>query len=147
MGLLNNGTEEHKKRGNPKRYRLISQLPVNFIGNVEGRDVLYGMADVLVADGFTGNVFLKAIEGTALYFSKNLKDMLMKNILTKISALILKGGISEFKKKFDYNEHGGAPVLGAKGAVIKAHGSSNALAFYNAIRQAKKSTKQMLLIP
>lgn len=139
VGLLNNGTEEHKgNEATQSAYRLISRLPVNFIGNVEGRDVLYGMADVLVADGFTGNVFLKAIEGTALYFSKNLKDMLMKNILTKISALILKGGISEFKKKFDYNEHGGAPVLGAKGAVIKAHGSSNALAFYNAIRQAKK---------
>lgn len=139
VGLLNNGSEEHKGNEAAKTaYGLISALPVNFVGNIEGRDVLLGAADVLVADGFTGNIFLKAIEGTALYFSKNLKCMLMKNIITKICALFLKGGISDFKKKFDYNEHGGAPVLGAKAAVIKAHGSSKDLAFCNAIRQAKK---------
>ncbi|OQB15776.1 MAG: Phosphate acyltransferase [Firmicutes bacterium ADurb.Bin193] len=139
VGLLSNGTEEHK--GNEKTraaYGLISALPLNFVGNIEARDILDGVVDVLVADGFEGNILLKAIEGTALYFSKNLKEMFMKNIITKLCGLMLKGGLSGLKKKFDYNEHGGAPVLGACGAVIKAHGSSKALALSNAIRQAKK---------
>ncbi|NLB81182.1 MAG: phosphate acyltransferase PlsX [Clostridiaceae bacterium] len=139
VGLLNNGTEAHKgNKAAVEAYEMLRELlPVNFMGNIEARDIFSGKANVLVADGFTGNILLKAIEGTALYFSKNLKDMLTKSFLTKISALILKNGISDFKKKFDYNEHGGAPLLGANGAVIKAHGSSGEVAFCNAIRQAK----------
>jgi glycerol-3-phosphate acyltransferase PlsX len=139
VGLLNNGAEAHKGNAAAREaYRLIAELPIRFAGNVEARDVLSGAADVLVADGFAGNILLKAIEGTALYFSKNLKSMLTKNTATKLSALFLKKGIAEFKKKFDYNEHGGAPLLGAAGVVIKAHGSSKADAFYNAIRQAER---------
>ncbi|MCK9478360.1 MAG: phosphate acyltransferase PlsX [Firmicutes bacterium] len=138
VGLLNNGTEHSKgNKAAAEAYELLSELPINFAGNIEGRDVLSGKVDVLVADGFVGNILLKSIEGTALYFASNLKQMLTKNIATKISAVILKGGLSEFKKKFDYNEHGGAPVLGANAAIIKAHGSSKEVAFYNAIRQAK----------
>lgn len=139
VGLLSNGTEENK--GNEtvlEAYKLISSLSLNFVGNVEARDVLDGAADVLVADGFVGNILLKSIEGTALYFAKNLKSMFTRNILTKICALFLKKSINDFKKKFDYNEHGGAPILGTKSVVIKAHGSSESLAFCNAIRQAKK---------
>ncbi len=139
VGLLNNGTEASKGGEEVQgAYKFIHALPLDFVGNIEARDVLDGVCDVLVADGFTGNILLKSIEGTAMYFSKNLKAVLMKNLATKISALLLKGGIGNMRKKFDYNEHGGAPVLGAKGVVIKAHGSSKSLAFYNAIRQAKK---------
>ena len=142
VGLLNNGLEETK--GNElvrQSYNLISLLPLNFVGNVEARDIPQGIVDVLVADGFSGNIFLKTMEGTAIYFSKNLKAILTKSILTKFCALLLSGGISALRKKFDYNEHGGAPILGANGVVIKAHGSSNSLAFFNAIRQAKKFTE------
>lgn len=138
VGLLNNGTEENKgNQAAVEAYKLISRLPLEFAGNIEARDVLSGKAAVLVADGFAGNILLKSIEGTALYFAQNLKQMLTKNTASKICALVLRKGIADFKKKFDYNEHGGAPVLGANGAVIKAHGSSGEVAFFNAIRQAK----------
>jgi len=142
VGLLNNGLEETK--GNElvrESYNLISLLPINFVGNVEARDIPQGIVDVLVADGFSGNIFLKTMEGTAIYFSKNLKIILTRSILTKFCALLLSNGISALRKKFDYNEYGGAPILGANGVVIKAHGSSNSLAFFNAIRQAKKFTE------
>ena len=138
VALLNNGAEEHKGSTLYKEaHGLLKSMPINFIGNVEARYILSGVADVVVADGFSGNVFLKTVEGTASLFSKKLKSALTKNIFTKISALTLMGGISEMKKSFDYTEHGGAPILGAKSVVIKAHGSSNAKAFYNAVRQAK----------
>lgn len=137
VGLLNIGTEEHKgNEATVQTYGLLSQMPLNFIGNVEAREVLNGAADVLVADGFVGNMLIKSVEGTALYFAKNLKEMLTESLMTKICALMLKKGIGNFKKKFDYNEHGGAPVLGARAPVIKAHGSSGEVAFCNAIRQA-----------
>jgi len=139
VGLLNIGAEESKgSEAVQSAYKLMSLLSVHFIGNIEARDILNGPADVVVADGFAGNILLKAIEGTALYFSKSLKEMFMKSFITKIAALMLKGGIGDLKKKFDYNEHGGAPVLGTKSVVIKAHGSSKETAFFNAIRQAKK---------
>lgn len=139
IGLLNNGTEENKGNELAKNaFKLLSELPLNFIGNVEARDVLNGVSDVLVADGFSGNILLKSVEGTALYFAKNLRGMLTRSIPAKICAIVLKKGILDFKKKFDYNEHGGAPVLGSNGVVIKAHGSSKDVAFFNAIRQAKR---------
>ncbi len=138
VGLLNNGAEEHKGSNLYKEtYQLLKTMEINFIGNIEARDVFDCKADVVVADGFAGNIFLKTTEGTAGFFSKKMKSLFMKNIVTKICALFLKNGIKEFKASFDYTEHGGAPVLGSKKVVIKAHGSSNAKAFYNAIRQAK----------
>lgn len=138
VGLLNNGAEEHKGSALYKEaHQLLKNTDINFIGNVEGRDVLESVADVVVADGFAGNVFLKTTEGTAGFFSKKLKGLFMKNLMTKLCALILKGGIKEMKSSFDYTEHGGAPILGSQKVVIKAHGSSNAKAFYNAVRQAK----------
>lgn len=138
VALLNNGAEEHKGSIVYKEtHQLLKTMDINFIGNIEGRDVFESKADVVVADGFAGNVFLKTTEGTASFFSKKLKGMLTKNIFTKLCALMLKSGIREFKASFDYTEHGGAPILGAQKVVIKAHGSSNAKAFYNAIRQAK----------
>lgn len=139
IGLLNNGAEETKGSEVVKNtYQLLKKMPINFIGNVEARDVLNGVTDVLVADGFAGNVFLKAVEGTAKYFSGILKSMLTKNIITKICALLLSGGIKTMKDSFNADKHGGAPILGVDGVVIKAHGSSNAEAFYNAIRQASE---------
>ncbi len=138
VGLLNNGAEEHKGSAVYKEaHQLLKNTEINFIGNVEGRDVLGSVADVVVADGFAGNIFLKTTEGTAGFFTKKLKGLFTRNIVTKLCALILKSGIKEMKSSFDYTEHGGAPVLGAQKVVIKAHGSSNSKAFYNAIRQAK----------
>lgn len=138
IGLLNNGAEEHKGSNLYKEaYQLLKTMDINFIGNIEARDVFECKADVVVADGFAGNVFLKTTEGTAGFFSKKLKNIFMQNIKTKLCALMLKKGIKEFKASFDYTEHGGAPVLGSKKVVIKAHGSSNAKAFYSAVRQAK----------
>ncbi len=138
VGLLNIGTEETK--GGPlqlESYRLLSAAPLHFIGNVEAREVPAGACDVLVADGFTGNVLLKLTEGMGLTFMKNLKTIFKKNTITKLSTLPMKDGLSDFKKKMDYTEHGGAPLMGIAKPVIKAHGSSNAKAFKNAIRQAK----------
>ena len=138
VGLLNNGAEEHKGSNLYKEaHQLLKTTDINFIGNIEARDVFDCKADVVVADGFAGNIFLKTTEGTAGFFSKKMKGLFMKNIMTKLCALFLKKGIKEFKASFDYTEHGGAPVLGSKKVVIKAHGSSNSKAFYNAIRQAK----------
>ncbi len=146
IALLNNGVEETKGSQVVKNsYGLLKEMPINFIGNVEAKEVLNGVTDVLVADGFSGNVMLKTIEGTAKYFSGELKSMLTKNILTKLCALILSGGIKKLKEAFNADKHGGAPVLGVNGVVIKAHGSSNKDAFYNAIRQAKRFAEEKVV--
>jgi len=138
VGLLNNGAEEHKGSIMYKEtHQLLKDMDIKFIGNVEARDVFDSVADVVVADGFAGNILLKATEGTASFFSKKLKEMFMGSIFTKLCALVLKKGIKKMKASFDYTEHGGAPILGSQKVVIKAHGSSNAKAFYNAVRQAK----------
>ena len=139
VGLLNIGTEEHKgDKLRQSAYALLSQAGsrINFIGNIEGRDVPFGVADVIVADGFTGNVLLKTIEGVGLYFAKELKGIFMKSVMSKLAAVVVSGGIKGYKKKTDYNETGAAPLLSISKPVIKAHGSAGALAFKNAIRQA-----------
>ena len=110
---------------------------IHFVGNIEPREVPTGAADVVVCDGFTGNVILKLTEGLAKFFTGELKTMMYKNLGTKLAALTLKGGVREFKAKLDADEYGGAPLLGISRVVIKAHGSSNAKAIKNAIRQAK----------
>lgn len=141
VGLLNIGSEDTKgtelQRG---AYLLLQELhdtgTIRFIGNIEARDVPLGGADVVVADGFSGNVLLKSIEGTAKFMSDQLKKIFMKNTLTKVSALFCKSGISDLKRMMDYREVGGTPFLGITKPVIKAHGSSDELAIYNAIRQA-----------
>lgn len=137
VGLLNIGVEEGKGSAAVKEaYDLLKEMPLHFIGNVEARDVLDGVADVLVADGFAGNVLLKTMEGVAQMFGKSIKAMFKRNSLTLLSGFLVKDGIADLKKKMDYTEYGGAPLLGANGVVIKAHGSSNEKAFYHAIRQA-----------
>ncbi|MBQ2676038.1 MAG: phosphate acyltransferase PlsX [Clostridia bacterium] len=142
VGLLNNGVED-TKGGEVlvETYQLLKNSDLNFIGNVEARDVPKGVCDVLVADGFAGNVVLKLTEGVSMSFVKMFKDILMKNFITKLCALILKPGIANLKKMMDADEHGGAPFLGISKPVIKAHGSSNAKAFKNALRQANSFAK------
>ena len=146
VGLVNIGAEEHK--GTPliqETYGILENAPVNFVGNVEPRYILDSQADVLIADGFTGNVIIKLIEGTAKFFFSNIKEMLYKNVLTKLAALVLKGEFKAFKDRFDYKKHGGAPLMGVNGVVIKAHGSSDATAFYNAVKQAKTAVESGLV--
>lgn len=138
VGLINIGVEESKGTDLQKQaFELMKKADYNFIGNVEVRDVPNGICDVAVADGWTGNVVLKLIEGLGKSFGKMLKAMLMKNFLTKISAVLLKDGIKNFKSKVDASTRGGAPLLGIAKPVIKAHGNSNPVAFKNAILQAK----------
>lgn len=139
VGLINIGTEEGK--GTPlvnEAYDLLKASDLNFIGNVEARDIPERKADVLVTDGFTGNVVLKLTEGVAKSFMGELKSIFMSNFLTKISAGIIKGNLRGLKTKMDYTEYGGAPLLGVKAPIVKAHGSSNAKAFKNAIKYAEK---------
>lgn len=146
VGLINIGVEE--KKGTPvikDAYKLLKEADINFAGNLEARRIPHGDADVAVADGFTGNVVLKLIEGMGDFMKSAMKDIFMKNIMSKLSALALSSGLKEFKKKFDYKEHGGAPLLGVDGMVIKAHGSSDAKAVFSAIRQAKKAVETDLL--
>ncbi len=139
VALVNIGVEESKGTELQKTaYGLMQNAGYNFVGNVEVRDVPSGaFCDVAVADGWTGNVVLKMIEGLGHAFGKMVKGMFLKNIFTKLSALSLKSGLAEFKHKLDYTERGGAPLLGIARPVIKAHGSSNPEAFKNAIKQAK----------
>ncbi len=141
IGLLNIGTEDTK--GTPlqkEAYGLLTQAHeqglLNFVGNVEARDVPLGAVDVVVCDGFSGNVLLKSIEGTASFMGSLVSRMFKKNIITKVGALCCGSGIKSLKKLLDYREIGGTPFLGIKKPVIKAHGSSDERAFRNAVKQA-----------
>lgn len=137
VGLLNIGTEEGKGSELVKEtYNLLREAPINFIGNVESRDLLNGVADVVVTDGFTGNMVLKTLEGTAINIFSALKDVLMSSTKTKIGAMLIKNDLRSMKSLMDYTEYGGAALFGLNEPVIKAHGSSNANAIFNAIRQA-----------
>ncbi|EOD00557.1 phosphate acyltransferase PlsX [Caldisalinibacter kiritimatiensis] len=138
VGLINIGTEEGKGNELTKEtYKLLKESDLNFYGNIEARELPKGKADVLVCDGFVGNTVLKLTEGLAMEIFSLLKKEITKSFFTKLGALMLKSGLKGFKKRLDYTEYGGAPLLGVKGAVIKAHGSSDAKAIKNAIRQAK----------
>ena len=146
VGLLNIGTEDSKGTPLQKEAHALltdahNQGLINFIGNVEGREVLLGGVDVVVCDGFSGNVLLKTIEGTAMFMGSLLKRMFKKNLFSKIGYLLCKSGMDELMKLMDYREIGGTQFLGIKKPVIKAHGSSDALAFRNAIRQAEEAVK------
>ncbi|MBD1380011.1 phosphate acyltransferase PlsX [Metabacillus arenae] len=139
IGLLNVGTED--KKGNEltkQAFEKLKQSNLNFIGNVESRDLLEGIADVVVTDGFTGNIALKTIEGTALSVFSMLKEALTSSLSSKLAAAVLKPQLKEIKTKMDYSEYGGASLFGLTAPVIKAHGSSDQNAVYNAIRQARE---------
>ncbi len=139
VALLNNGSEESKgTEVHVEAHTLLKEnKDINFIGNIEGRDLLNDVANVVVADGFSGNIALKAVEGVAMFVNAELKRMFKSGPLTLLAAIFMSGQLKKFKKKFDYKETGGAPVLGISKAVIKAHGSSDEVAIQNAIRQAK----------
>lgn len=145
VGLLNIGAEDTK--GTPlqlEAYRLLQQADsyFHFVGNVEARDVPMGAVDVVVTDGFSGNILLKSIEGTALYMSRMMKQMFKRNIWSKLGYLLCKSGVATMRTKLDYNEAGGTMLLGITKPVIKAHGSSKARAIRSAIAQAKQVVEQ-----
>ena len=142
VGLLNNGVEEHKGGDlQQQAYQLLKQSELNFIGNVEARQVPFGAADVVVADGFSGNVLLKTMEGVADMLLKNIKRVFKTNLLTMIAGLLVKPYIGSLKKKMSASAHGGAPILGIRKTVIKAHGNADRLAFMNAIRVAAEAAE------
>ncbi len=139
VGLINNGSEETK--GNDlarETYQLLKGCEdINFIGNIEGRDVVDAVCDVIVADGYTGNIILKLVEGFGKFMSRTLKAMFKRNIKTLFGAVFLKSEAMKLKRSMDYTEYGGAPILGIAGAVIKAHGNSGEKGLFSACKQAK----------
>jgi len=138
VGLINVGAEDTKGRElELEAYKLLSEAPVNFCGNLEAREMPKGNFDVAVTDGFTGNVALKLYEGMGAFIGNKMKDIFSGGIKSKLSALMFLGKIKALRKQMDYTEEGGAVLMGVSKPVIKAHGSSDAKAFYNAIRQAK----------
>ena len=137
IALANIGVEENKGTDTlVEAYQKMKSQDYNFVGNIEVRDIPKGGADVVVCEGFTGNVILKMYEGVAGVILSNIKKIFKKNPFTMLAALMVSGGIKDFKKRMDYKEFGGAPLMGISKPVIKAHGSSDAKAFKNAIRQA-----------
>lgn len=143
IGLLNIGTEETKGNDLMKEsYKLLKEKAddynINFVGNVEGREAFSGDVDAIVTDGFTGNIFLKTVEGFGKFVKRSLTESLKKNILSTIACIPALPGIKRFSKKMDYKEYGGALFLGVKKPVVKAHGSSDEYLFYFTIKQAEK---------
>ena len=141
VALLNNGTE--KTKGDELRQQTYALLEaadaegrINFVGNIEGRDVLNGTADVIVADGFSGNILLKSMEGMAMFLMGQIKSSLTKNIKTKLGALLVKKDLGGIKKMMNYKEVGGSPLIGVKAPVVKAHGSADAYTMKNAVARA-----------
>jgi len=138
VGLLSIGEEEHKGNEQTRQATpVLKQLPLNFIGNVEGRDLYSGTADVVVCDGFIGNVALKVSEGLVQTIKSMLRESLEATLTRKMGYVLAKGAFDDFRKRVDYSEYGGAPLLGVKGVCIICHGSSNPNAIKNAIRVAK----------
>ena len=139
VGLANNGTE--KTKGTPEHVRAFQLLSetktINFVGNIEGKQIPVACSDVLVTDGFTGNMILKLTEGFGSFMNTTLKNIFLRDAFSKISAVFVQKSLRELKESFDYSEYGGVPLFGVTKPVIKAHGNSNAKAIKNAIRQAK----------
>lgn len=139
LALANIGTEEGKGNDLTKKaFEELKNLDLNFIGNMEARDVINAYTDIIVCDGFTGNTLLKSAEGVAMSVMKLIKETLLSSTKGKIGAMFIKDDLSKLKSFMDYAEYGGAPLLGVNGGVIKAHGSSNSKAIKNAINQGIK---------
>lgn len=139
VGLLNVGTEEGKgNRLTKETYPLLASSPLHFVGNVEARDVFSECCDVVVCDGFVGNVLLKMLEGMGMGFFNQLKDLFSSSPAAKLSAWLMRRGLSEFRRRMDYREYGGAPLLGLQGLLVKVHGSSNERAFEVAVGQTRR---------
>lgn len=147
VGLLNIGTEAGKGSQRMKEaYQLLEEEEnIHFIGNIEARDVLYGPCEIIVCDGFSGNILLKNSEGVAKALMERLRDVFMHNWLTKLSAAVLKPRLKQFMTDMDYHQHGGAPLLGLGGAIIKAHGSSDETAIFHAVRQARRFVQNQVI--
>ncbi|MFL8709357.1 phosphate acyltransferase PlsX [Clostridioides sp. GD02377] len=142
VALANVGLEEGKGNDLVKRsYEEVKKLDLNFIGNVEAREVINAYTDIIICDGFTGNILLKSAEGVALSVMSLIKETFMASTKSKIGALLIKDDLRKLKSFIDYSEYGGAPLLGLNGGVIKAHGSSDAKAIKNAINQGIKFAK------
>lgn len=138
VGLLNIGTEEHKgSELQVETYKLLKNTAsINFVGNIEGNGVTSNCCDVLVTDGFSGNVLLKTIEGTSKLLMLGIKEIFSKNIFTMLSSLFVKKHVTEFKNRFKASTYGGSPLLGISKPVIKAHGSADDITIFNAVKQA-----------
>jgi glycerol-3-phosphate acyltransferase PlsX len=146
VGIVSTGEEEGKGSTLSKEaYALIKESDLNFVGNIDGKDIPLGLADVLVADGFTGNVVLKTSEGVAQLLLTVMKQEIKRSALAKAGALLVKGALKEMGRRMDYTEYGGAPLLGVAGVAIVAHGRSNARAIKNAIRLAQRSVENNLI--
>nr|WP_281178122.1 phosphate acyltransferase PlsX [Alicyclobacillus acidiphilus] len=146
IGLLNVGTEESKGNSVVKHtFSLLSQSNLNFVGNVEAREMMTGEADVVVCDGFVGNVVLKLAEGIGLGLFSGIRDILTSSFQSRLGAMLVGGKLRELRKRYDWAEHGGAPFLGVNGGCIKAHGSSNARAWFMALSQGRKFIVSELL--
>ena len=142
VALLNIGEEETKgSKFAQEAHALLRESVPEFVGNAEGRDLLTGEFDVIVTDGFTGNVCLKTIEGAASVLFKSIKDVMMASPVSKLGALALKGGLSDLKNNLSADEYGGAPILGVKGACLVGHGSSNETAIKNGILVAARTVR------
>ena len=146
IGLLNIGTEDTKGTELQKEaFTLLKNAPINFVGNIESREMPKGECDAVITDGFTGNIALKLIEGTATTLFKLIKRALYKNIFNKLAALVIKKDLYSLKSMMDSTEVGGAPLLGVRKPVIKAHGNSDAKAMKNAVRQAITFTETKVI--
>ena len=150
VGLLNIGVEPSKGTDLQREaYQLLQKAKeegrINFVGNVEAREAVEGAVDVIVADGWSGNIFLKTMEGAGLFLAREIKQMFMKSLKTKLAALLVKDGIRDFKKLMDSGEVGGTALVGISRPVIKAHGSSDGYAMKNAIRQAVEFTRSGMI--
>ena len=150
VGLLNIGVEPSKgtelqRTVYPMLQKAGQEGRIRFVGNIEAREAVEGSVDVIVADGYSGNIFLKTMEGTGLFLAREIKKIFKQNLLTKLAAVMVSGGLKRFKKLMDSSEVGGTALVGISKTVIKAHGSSNAYAFQNAIRQASQSVSSGLI--
>lgn len=146
VGLVSIGTEDKKGNELTKQvFTLLKQLPINFLGNMEARDALSGNYDVLVCDGFVGNVLLKGVEGVASMAMGMLKESIMSSTSAKIGALFMKKALKKLKSAMDYKSRGGAPLLGIKKIIVKAHGSSKAISIESAIKQVVRMSKGNLV--
>lgn len=146
IGLLNIGEEPNKGNDlSQKSYQLLANSGLNFLGNIEGRDISQGEVDVVVCDGFVGNILIKFAEGLGSALFTMLKTEFMQSTFRKIAASVLRPGLKNIARKMDYTEYGGAPLLGVNGVVIIAHGTSNQKAIYNAIRVAKTAADNQVV--
>lgn len=137
VALLSNGVEDAKGKVLTKQvFSILKTLPINFVGNMEARDLLSGNYDVVVADGFSGNVALKATEGSAMFVMSNLKETIKQSFWAKIGALFMRNSLKKMMKKMDYKQYGGSLFLGCKKNILKAHGDSKATSFLACIKQA-----------